>query len=279
MDLAAAGNLRELEMPGDFFRRHIGPNRVQIQEMLEALGLDSLEEIIDKAMPSDIISDRPMSLEQNFSERAVATYMRRMRNRNKVLISMIGMGYYGTLMPAVIKRNVMENPGWYTAYTPYQAEVSQGRLEALLNFQQMVIDLSGMELANASLLDEATAAAEGMAMSKRVASKNPSKRYFVDRDCHPQTLAVLKTRAKGLDFEIITGDPYTDLDGLELFGLFLQYPGSSGVLRDFGSVVEQVHAKGAFITVGADLLSLVMLKSPGEFGADIVVGNVQRFGV
>ncbi|MGH8559297.1 MAG: aminomethyl-transferring glycine dehydrogenase [Methylococcales bacterium] len=279
MDLSAAGHLRELEMPGDFIRRHIGPDRVQIQEMLQALGLESLEEIIIRAMPEDIISDRPLSLEHNFSERAVSSYMRRMRGRNKVLVSMIGMGYHGTIMPAVIKRNVMENPGWYTAYTPYQAEVSQGRLEALLNFQQMIIDLTGLELANASLLDEATAAAEAMAMSKRVACKNSSNQYFVDQDCHPQTLAVLKTRARGLGFEIITGNPYSDLDGLELFGLFLQYPGSSGVVRDFGPVVGQVHARSALITVGADPLSLVLLKSPGEFGADIVVGNAQRFGV
>ncbi len=279
MGLSATGNLHEMEMPGDFIRRHIGPDRTQIQEMLDALGLLSLEEIVAKAIPADIVSDRPLSLEHNFSERAVASYMRRMRGRNKVLVSMIGMGYYGTMMPAVIKRNVMENPGWYTAYTPYQAEVSQGRLEALLNFQQMIIDLTGMELANASLLDEATAAAEAMAMSKRVASKNPSQRYFVDRDCHPQTLAVLKTRAKGLGFEITVGDPYSDLEELDIFGLFLQYPGSSGEVRDWTQVAEQVHAKSALITVGADLLSLVLLKPPGEFGADIVIGNAQRFGV
>ncbi|MCI0732492.1 MAG: aminomethyl-transferring glycine dehydrogenase [Methylococcaceae bacterium] len=279
MASSATGSLAKMEMPGDFIRRHIGPDRRQIQEMLKTLGLGSLDEIVARAMPGDIISERPLSLEHNLSERAVASYMRRMRSRNKVLVSMIGMGYYGTVMPAVIKRNVMENPGWYTAYTPYQAEVSQGRLEALLNFQQMIIDLTGMELANASLLDEATAAAEAMAMSKRLARTKSTNRYFVDRDCHPQTLAVLKTRAKGLGIEIIAGDACGDLEGLDIFGLFLQYPGSTGEVRDFGRVAEQAHAQSALITVGADLLSLVLLKPPADFGADIVIGNTQRFGV
>ncbi len=271
-------SLDELELPGDFIRRHIGSNRQQIQSMLEILNLDSLEDIIGKAVPEDIVSHTPLSLEHNFSERAVASYMRKMRTRNRVLVSMIGMGYYGTVMPAVIKRNVMENPGWYTAYTPYQAEVSQGRLEALLNFQQMVVDLTSMELANASLLDEATAAAEAMAMSRRLVKKQSSQ-YFVDDDCHPQTLAVMQTRALGLGFEIVVGDPTKELNNIDVFGALIQYPASSGEVRDLTPIAEHLHAQSGLMTVATDLLALVLLKPPGEMGADIVVGSAQRFGV
>ena len=271
-------SLTELEMGGDFIRRHIGPNREQIRQMLEYLDLSSLDELIDKAVPQSIVSTEPLSLKSNFSETAVLNYKRKMRSRNKVFTSMIGMGYYDTIMPEVIKRNVMENPGWYTAYTPYQAEVSQGRLEALLNFQQVIVDLTGMELANASLLDEATACAEAMAMAKRV-SKAKSNCFFVDGDCHPQTIAVVKTRTKGLGFEIILGDALADLEAHNVFGVLIQYPGSSGEIRDIQPIVEQTHSKGAVVTVAADLLSLVLLKPPGEFGADIVVGSAQRFGV
>lgn len=211
-------SLSELEMRGDFVRRHIGLDREQIAEMVEALGLSSLDEIIERAVPESIIAAEPLTLTENYSERAVGTYMRKMRERNKVFTSMIGLGYYGTIMPAVIKRNVLENPAWYTAYTPYQAEVSQGRLEALLNFQQMIMDLTGMELANASLLDEATAVAEAMAMSKRV-SKSKSNTFFIDEDCFPQTIAVVETRAKSLGFDIVVGNPYTELQQHEIFGV------------------------------------------------------------
>src|SRR5918999_480602 len=220
-------SLTELEMRGDFIRRHIGSDQQQITEMLEFLGLDSLEALVDRAVPASLLSDEPLDLPPPMSERGVLSYMRRMRERNKVFISLIGMGYYGTIMPAVIKRNVLENPGWYTAYTPYQAEVSQGRLEALLNFQQMIIDLTGMELANASLLDEATAAAEAMTMSRRL-SKSRSNLYFIDRDCHPQTIAVVKSRAYPLGFEVIVGDPERDLDPGSVFGAHLQYPDTFG---------------------------------------------------
>ncbi len=271
-------SLTELEMGGDFIRRHIGQNHEQIGQMLEYLDLGCLDELIDKAVPQSIVSKEPLSLKSNFSETAVLNYKRKMRSRNKVFRSMIGMGYYDTIMPEVIKRNVMENPGWYPAYTPYQAEVSQGRLEALLNFQQVIVDLTGMELANASLLDEATACAEAMAMSKRV-SKSTSNCLFVDRDCHPQTIAVVETRAKGLGFEIIVGDPHVDLETHNVFGVLIQYPGSNGEIRDLQQVVEHTHSKAAIVTVAADLLSLVLLKPPGEFGADIVVGSAQRFGV
>ena len=271
-------SLEELEMRGDFIRRHIGPGEEQIAEMLSALGLESLDALIDKAVPPAIISDDALDLAPAKSERATVTYMRRMRERNKVFVSMIGMGYSGTMLPGVIKRNVLENPGWYTAYTPYQAEVSQGRLEVLLNFQQMIMDLTGMELANASLLDEATAAAEAMAMSKRV-SKSKSNTFFVSHDCHPQTIAVVQTRARPMGFEVVIGDVYRELDKQEYFGVLLQYPGSSGAVHDISEVVEKAHNQQALVTVATDLLSLVLLKPPGEMGADIVVGSAQRFGV
>ena len=266
------------EPGGDFVRRHIGSSRAQIEAMLNFLKLESLEEITEKVVPENLISREPLALSASKSERAVSNYMRRLRERNRVFVSMIGMGYYGTLMPAVIKRNVLENPGWYTAYTPYQAEISQGRLEALLNFQQMIIDLCGMEIANASLLDEATAAAEAMTMSKRLA-KSKADTFFIDQDCHPQTIAVVTTRARALGYNIMVGDPWTELAGKDLFGLLLQYPGSSGQIRNIRPLVEMAHDKAALVSVAADILSLVLITPPGEAGADIVIGSSQRFGV
>ena len=270
--------LNQLDMRGNFIRRHIGANKQQTSAMLTALDLQNLEDLIKQAIPDNILIDEPLKLTETISERAVIAYLRKIRSRNKVYTSMIGMGYYDTIMPAVIKRNVLENPSWYTAYTPYQAEVSQGRLEALLNFQQMVIDLTGMELANASLLDEATAAAEAMAMSRRL-SKNQSNHVFIDQDCHPQTIAVMQTRAASLGYEIIIGCPYHDLDDHDFFALLVQYPGSKGEIHDLTELVNSAHKKQAFVTVAADLLSLVLLKSPANFNVDIVVGNSQRFGV
>lgn len=270
--------LTDLEMHGDFIRRHIGPDGQQLQEMLEFLGMQTLEDIIDRVVPETILNQEPLTLTSTISERAVRAYLRKIRARNKVFVTMIGMGYYGTVMPPVIKRNVLENPGWYTAYTPYQSEISQGRLEAMINFQQMVIDLTGMELANASMLDEATAAAEAMAMSRRL-SKKDSHYFFVDQDCHPQTIAVVNTRAKSLGYHLIVGDPWTDLEKHDVFGLLIQYPGSCGVVRDISSLIIQAHEQAALVTVATDLLSLVLLKPPGEMDADIVVGNSQRFGV
>ena len=271
-------NLDQLEMRGNFIHRHIGPNHRQTQEMLAELGLNELEDIIGQAIPANILNHEPLKLTETMSERAVITHLRKMRGRNKVFTSMMGMGYYDTMMPAVIKRNVLENPGWYTAYTPYQAEVSQGRLEALLNYQQMIIDLTGMELANASLLDEATAAAEAMTMSRRL-SQSAANRVFVDSDCHPQTIAVIKTRARSLGYEVIVADPFHDLEQQDFFALIVQYPGSRGEIKDLGPVTAIAHAKAALITVAADLLSLVLLKPPAAFGVDIVVGSSQRFGV
>ncbi|MEX2480495.1 MAG: aminomethyl-transferring glycine dehydrogenase [Gammaproteobacteria bacterium] len=271
-------SLRDFEMRGDFIRRHIGPDDEQVGAMLDTLGLRALEDIVPRAVPDDIVSHTPLALTDTISEQAVLGYLRTMRARNRVYVSMIGMGYHGTLMPEVIKRNVLENPGWYTAYTPYQAEISQGRLEALLNFQQVIIDLTGLPVANASLLDEATAAAEAMAMTRRV-SRAASMRYVVDGDCHPQTIAVLRTRARHFGFELEVGDPATLVAAGACFGVLLQYPGSSGAVRDPGAVIEAAHAHGGLATVAADPLALVMLRAPGDMGADIVVGSAQRFGV
>jgi glycine dehydrogenase len=265
-------------MRGDFIRRHIGSSSRQIEEMLAYLNVSSMDGLIEKVIPETILSKQASALRSTFSEQEVTTYMRKMRKRNQVFISMIGMGYYDTILPAVIKRNVLENPGWYTAYTPYQAEVSQGRLEALSNFQQMIMDLTGMGIANASLLDEATAAAEAMTMSKRI-SKKESSLYFVDEDCHPQTIAVVQTRANSLGYQLSIGNPWTDLDAASVFGALVQFPGSSGEIGNLQPIADQLHDQNAFLSVAADLLSLVLLKPPGEQGADIVVGNSQRFGV
>jgi glycine dehydrogenase len=270
--------LEQLEMRDDFVRRHIGPGDPQIAEMLKELGLESLDALVEKTLPASILTEEPLGLSEASSERETLSVLRRMSERNKVFVSMIGMGYYGTVIPGVILRNVLENPGWYTAYTPYQAEIAQGRLEVLLNYQQMVLDLTGMELANASLLDEATAAAEAMAMSHRV-SKSRSDTYFVDADCHPQTIEVVRTRARALGFEVVVGDAERDLSDHEVFGVLVQYPGSGGELRDVRAVVKQAHGRNALVAVASDLLALVMLTPPGELGADIVVGSAQRFGV
>ena len=270
-------SLTELESPA-FVGRHIGPDDGQIVAMLEVVGAGSLEALIDQTAPAGIRTDRPLALPAAISQDAALVRLRELADRNRVLTSMIGMGYYDTLTPSVILRNVLENPGWYTAYTPYQAEVSQGRLEALLNFQQVVQDLTGLELAGASLLDEATAAAEAMAMAKR-ASKSRSDTFFVDSDCHPQTLAVLRTRAAAFDFEIVVGDPLADLEGLELFGALLHYPGSSGAMRDYRDAIGGLQAQGALAIMACDLLSLALVTPPGELGADIAVGSAQRFGV
>jgi glycine dehydrogenase len=276
--MTTKATLAELETRGDFIRRHIGPDGEQLEAMIAALGLDALEQIVERAVPDAIVSTTPLALTETISERAVISHLRRMRERNRVNVSMIGMGYYGTIMPEVIKRNVLENPGWYTAYTPYQAEISQGRLEALLNFQQMIIDLTGMEIANASMLDEATAAAEAMAMARRL-SKSASARFLVDRDCHPQTVAVVRTRARYFEIEIVVDDPVTAIDAGDYFGVLVQYPGSSGALRDYSALIAAAHSRGMLVTAAADLLAMVLLKPPGEMGVDIVVGSTQRFGV
>ena len=271
-------SLRELERSDDFARRHIGPDDAQISAMLEAVGAASLDDLIAQATPKAIRSERPLDLPPALSEPEALARLRTLAGRNRVLRSLIGMGYHGTVTPPVILRNILENPGWYTAYTPYQAEISQGRLEALLTFQQMVADLTGLELASASLLDEATAAAEAMAMARRV-GRNNTDAFFVDADCHPQTLAVLQTRAAGFGWQIVTGDPTADLDPGKVFGALLHYPGSSGAVRDYRSVIAALHEHQALAIMACDLLSLAVLTPPGEQGADVAIGSAQRFGV
>ena len=270
--------LAELEPGANFIRRHIGPNDTETSDMLREVGATSLEDFIARVVPKEIRSIRPLQLPEAKAERSALSYLRKMADRNEVFTSMIGMGYYGTITPKVILRNVLENPGWYTAYTPYQAEVSQGRLEALLNFQQVIVDLTGLELANASLLDEATAAAEAMAMAKRVV-KTTSNTFFVDRDTHPQTIGVIKTRADAFGYEVVIGDPATDMKPESVFAALLSYPGSSGEVRDYRAIIDRLHGAGALAIMATDLLALALLTPPGELGADIAVGSSQRFGV
>ncbi len=270
--------LKDLEPGANFVARHIGPDEAERAAMLRLLGAGTLDEFIGEVVPAKIRSRRSLAIPPGKAERSAMSYLRTMAERNQVFTSMIGMGYYGTITPKVILRNVLENPGWYTAYTPYQAEVSQGRLEALLIFQQMVIDLTGLSLANASLLDEGTAAAEAMAMAKR-AAKSSANAFFVDRDTHPQTVGVVETRACSLGFDIVIGDPEQDMDVARFFGALLSYPGSSGEVRDFRSLVTRLHSAGALAVMATDLLALAVLTPPGELGADIAVGSAQRFGV
>lgn len=261
-----------------FVPRHIGPNSDDIQLMLKVLGFPSLDALIDKTVPQTIRLKQPLKLPEAESEYAALVSLKKVAKKNQVFRSYIGMGYYDTITPPVIGRNILENPGWYTAYTPYQPEIAQGRLEALLNFQTLIIDLTGLEIANASLLDEATAAAEAMSLSYGV-SKNQANAYFVSHDCHPQTIDVLQTRAKPLGINIIVGDHQTFDFDRAIFGAVLQYPASDGTIYDYRAFIEKAHAKGALVTVAADPLSLTLLTPPGEFGADIAVGSTQRFGI
>src|SRR6266404_8821906 len=261
-----------------FVRRHIGPSPRDVATMLETVGAKTLSELIGQTLPSSIRQRVPLDLGRALSETEALAHMRELASRNQVFTSLIGQGYSGTILPAVIQRNILENPAWYTAYTPYQPEISQGRLEALFNFQTMICDLTGLDVANASLLDEATAAAEAMALAER-ASGVKTKAFFVDSDTHPQTLALLRTRAEPLGWNLIVGDPLTDLDKSDVLGALLQYPGSSGTVRDLRSVIASLRAKGALAIVAADLLALTLLASPGELGADIAIGSAQRFGV
>ncbi|MHC5673007.1 aminomethyl-transferring glycine dehydrogenase [Nostoc sp.] len=261
-----------------FAPRHIGPNSDDIQQMLKVLGFPSLDALIDQTVPRAIRLKQPLKLPEAESEYAALASLKKVAAKNQVFRSYIGMGYYDTITPPVIGRNILENPGWYTAYTPYQPEIAQGRLEALLNFQTLIIDLTGLEIANASLLDEATAAAEAMSLSYGV-SKNQANAYFVSGDCHPQTIDVLQTRAEPLGIKIIIGDHQTFDFDQAIFGAVLQYPASDGTIYDYRAFIEKAHAKGALVTVAADPLSLTLLTPPGEFGADIAVGSTQRFGI
>ena len=254
----------------DFIQRHLGPDNEQCAAMLDELGLASLDELITQAVPQSILSTTPLNLPAGLSEQVALGELKNIAAQNHCFESLLGMGYHDTVVPGVIQRNVLENPSWYTAYTPYQPEIAQGRLEGLLNFQQMLIDLTGMAMANASVLDEATAAAEAMAMAKRLQKKNKSTTFFVDKNCHPQTLAVLKTRATYFGFTVFQGEPATELATTNYFAALLQYPGSSGAVVELKPLVDTVHGKSALAIVAADLMSLVLLRSPGELGGPIL---------
>ena len=263
--------------PTDFAnRRHIGPSPAEMEAMLKVVGAASVDDLIDQTVPAAIRQDKPLEWAP-MSEAELLAHMREIAGKNKPMVQMIGQGYYGTHTPPAIQRNVLENPAWYTAYTPYQPEIAQGRLEALLNFQTMVADLTGLEVANASLLDEATACAEAMVMAERVA-KSKARAFFIDENCHPQNIAVMRTRAEPLGIEVIVGAPET-LDAKAVFGAIFQVPGSFGGLSDPSAQIAALHAEKAIAIVASDLLALTLIRDPGSMGADIAVGSAQRFGV
>jgi len=267
--------LEELLDKDGFAARHIGPPPAAQREMLAALGVPSLDALVREVVPRDILLEQPLALGEAKTENEALAEISAHAGRNELWRNFIGMGYYGTHTPAVIQRNVLENPGWYTAYTPYQAEISQGRLEALLNFQQMVIDLTGLPVANASLLDEATAAAEAMAMIRRSA-KSKAGAFFVDSAVHPQVLGVMRTRAKWLGIELVVGG---DVQPEKVFGAHFQYPDTYGRIRDYSQQVKDIHSHQGLVSIGTDLLALMLLRPPGAIGADIAIGSAQRFGV
>ncbi|RDE19585.1 glycine dehydrogenase (aminomethyl-transferring) [Motiliproteus coralliicola] len=278
MNATSLPRLNALANALEFTDRHLGPDAAQRSEMLSYLGLESIEQLIDQTVPEAIRLEQPLALADGKSEAQVLEYLGQVADKNQVNKSYIGSGYYNCRVPNVILRNVLENPGWYTAYTPYQPEIAQGRLEALLNFQQMVMDLTGMDLANASMLDEATAAAEAMALCKR-SNRKKSNLFLVSDQVHPQTIDVIKTRAEYFGFEILVGDIDTLLDEQDAFGILVQYPTTEGNVVDIKPLIDRAHEKKALVSVAADLLSLVLLQSPGELDADVVFGSAQRFGV
>jgi len=271
-------SLAQLEQTQDFIRRHIGPSEAQTQVMLNDIGAESIDALIDEIVPNDIrLSELPAIGDSKTEVQALAD-LKAVANLNKVNTSYIGLGYYGTLTPNVITRNVLENPGWYTAYTPYQPEIAQGRLESLLNYQQMCIDLTGLPLASASLLDEGTAAAEAMALAKRVSKNKKSNLFFISNDVFPQTIDVVKQRADMFGFDVVIA-PANEAKEHDIFGALIQYPSATGEVSDISDLIENIHAKKGIVAVAADIMSLVLLKAPGELGADAVIGSSQRFGV
>lgn len=273
-------DVRELLAPQDsFVRRHLGPDADEMATMLATVGVGSLDELIDATVPAAIRLRSPLQMAGPRAESDVLAELRSIASKNQLYRSYLGMGYYDTLTPGVILRNILENPGWYTAYTPYQPEIAQGRLEALLNFQTMVSELTGLDIANASLLDEATAAAEAMTMCKRAQKRGNANTFFVSDKCHPQTISVVQGRAEPLGFEVIVGDAQSYDFSQATFGVLVQYPDTEGNILDWGAFVEKAHGAGAFVVVATDLLALTLLTPPGEFGADIAVGSSQRFGV
>ncbi|MFO0838578.1 MAG: aminomethyl-transferring glycine dehydrogenase [Phycisphaerae bacterium] len=266
--------------PDDFARRHIGPSPADVDQMLGVVGCRSLDALIDETIPESIRVSAPLRVDTGRSDFEALASLRAIAQKNRVFRSFIGMGYYDCIVPPVIQRSILENPGWYTQYTPYQAEIAQGRLEALINFQTMVADLTGLPLANASLLDEATAAAEAMHMCRALCEDDSRRSFFVAADCHPQTIAVVRTRAKPLGIELVVGDPReVDFDAGRCFGVLLQFPTTDGRVEDYRMIVRRAHDAEALVVVATDLLALTLLTPPGEWGADIAVGSAQRFGV
>src|SRR4051812_13414655 len=266
-----------------FVRRHLGSNAAEIAAMLRTLGQPSLDALIDAAVPAKIRNAKPLALPPGRGEHETLAELRAIAAKNRVCKSYLGMGYSDCIVPPVIQRNVLENPGWYTAYTPYQAEISQGRMEALVNFQQMIVDLTGLDIANASLLDEATAAAEAVSIAHATHKDENARAVFISERCHPQTIAVVRTRAEALGLEVIVGDE-TAFDFAKpddafafaqrkIFAVLVQYPDTTGVIRDYAPLFEKAHAAGATTIVAADILALCVLRPPGEFGADIAVGS------
>src|SRR4030095_262879 len=275
--------MRESSIDIDSFaRRHIGPNEEEVRAMLRDVGFESLAALIDATVPKDIRLKRQLNLPEAKSETEALAELRAIANKNKIARSFIGTGYSDCITPPVIQRNILENPGWYTAYTPYQAEIAQGRLEALLNFQQMIIDLTALDIANASMLDEAAAAAEAMTLCHAVAGGGDpgrKKTFFVADNCHPQTIAVVQTRAKPLGITIEIGDYSRFKFDDTVCGALVHYPATDGAIHDYTNFIKQAHDAGALVVVAADILALTLLKPPGEFGADVAIGNTQRFGV
>ena len=270
--------MQELNPQPDFLVRHLGPSDDEIALMLSATGYPSLEELCNAVVPAAIRAHEPLDLPNPLTEVDAIAQIQRIASLNQPMKSLIGLGYHNTVTPAVVVRRVLENPGWYTAYTPYQPEISQGRLEALLNYQTLVCDLTGMEISNSSLLDESTAAAEAMTMARRL-TKAAGQKFFVDSDCYPQTIDVVRTRAEALGIDIQVGNAWQDLDPADCYGALVQYPGSSGDIRDISHIAEAVHGNDGILCVASDLLALCLLTPPGELGADLVVGTSQRFGV
>ena len=271
-------SLKDLQNAAEFIARHIGPSAEDQQQMLSTLGCNSLQQLTSEVVPEAIAMTEDLAVVDSCTEAQALTELRALAEQNKVFRSFIGQGYYNTITPNVIQRNILENPAWYTAYTPYQPEISQGRLEALINFQTMITDLTGMQMSNASMLDEGTAAAEAMSLCQRM-SKSKSQRFFVDSDCLPQTIEIIKTRAEPTGIEVVVGDPVAMEADTELFGMLLQYPGASGEIRNYREVIQQAQQQGALVVMAADILSLVLLESPGSLGADVAIGSTQRFGV
>src|SRR6478752_791834 len=277
-DLTPTSASSAVEGLGEFVARHIGPDDAAVAHMLEAIGHESLESLMTAAVPDGIRSAAALDLPDPLDEEATARALRTLASQNRPAEAMIGLGYHATITPAVIRRNVLEDPSWYTAYTPYQPEISQGRLEALLNFQTVVADLTGLPTANASLLDEGTAAAEAMTLVRR-AQRNKTGPFVIDADALPQTIDVVRTRAEGLGIEVVVADLAEGLPDGDLCGVLVQYPGASGAVRDPRPVIEAAHERGALAVVAADILALALLEAPGTFGADVVVGSSPRFGV